>query len=498
MVKVSIVCELSHAHQQKHPFIVESILSQNLKKYDVLFWDTNEGSPSSFFKNLEKRIKNIKYTSNRKNTYENVIQKTKNNTVLVINEEMFMLPNFLKFIMSKINKNVVYFKTYYTYNVYTKKFVWMELDEKTNKLYNNGPICFSKSSVPDFKRQTLFECSNKLVLNEQKTTPKFFGMYSNEDEKFLAYVKSVEQPKNPAMLKLLKSMDEVLNASALGIKEVEIQNVNNNFYLKVPEYPVDELPKVSVITVTKNREYLFEFTQHMWESFKYPRHKLEWVIIDDSDEEMKRDIFNEENVNYTWLNELQTSEEEDEEYIDVNKKEYTIGEKRNIGVEKCSNDFIVMMDDDDYYYPDSILAKMRCLIHYMKEDRSCLVSSPCGFYNTVTNRSHIGSRIIEISENTSEASLAFHKDFWKECKFSETQFSEGKTFVKGRENKMINLPFWFNFIAFTHGKNATDNLRNLNTPYDEGSPNFFDFFDITTKEIVKKVFAVEDNDEDGI
>ena len=92
----------------------------------------------------------------------------------------------------------------------------------------------------------------------------------------------------------------------------------------------------------------------------------------------------------------------------------------------------------------------------------------------------------------SSVSKSFHKK--KETYF----FSEGKTFVKGRENKMINLPFWFNFIAFTHGKNATDNLRNLNTPYDEGSPNFFDFFDITTKEIVKNVFVVEDNDEDGI
>ena len=493
MGKISIVCEISVANQQKHPFIVESILTQNVKKYDVLFWDTNEGQPSQFFKNLDKRFKNFRYTSNKNNTFENTIQKTKNNTVIVINEDMFMLPNFLKFIIPKVNKNVVYYKSYYSYNVYTKRFIWMDLNDKINKLYNNGPICFSKSSVPDFKKQTLFQHNDNLILEEQKTTPKFFSMYSNEDEKLLTYVKSIDQPTNPAMLKILKSMDEILNSSALGIKEVEIQNVNNSFYLKVPEYPVDELPKVSVVTVTKNRTHLFEFTEHIWHSFKYPRNKLEWVIIDDSDKEMDLEIFSDANVKYVWLNELQTSEED--EYIDVKKtQKYTIGQKRNIGVEKASNDFIVMMDDDDYYYPDSILAKMRCLLHYMKEDRKCLLSSPCGFYNTQTNRSHIGSRNINISENTSEASLAFHRDFWNESKFGETQFTEGKPFVLGRENKMVNLPFWFNFVAFTHGNNATDNLRNLSTPYDEGAPNFFDFFDITTKEVVKKVFSTEDSE----
>ena len=36
--------------------------------------------------------------------------------------------------------------------------------------------------------------------------------------------------------------------------------------------------------------------------------------------------------------------------------------KRNICVEKCSNEYILCMDDDDYYPPDSFLNRVKYLI----------------------------------------------------------------------------------------------------------------------------------------
>ena len=479
MVKVSIICEITHQHQDKHPFLINTVLDQTFKKFEIIFWDNVEGQSSPFFKQAEQKLKNLKYTSNKDNTLEKIVKKAKNTIVVVLNEELFILPNFLKKITTKVNRNVVVFKNYYTYNVFTKKFLWVDLDEDKHKLYNRAPVCFSKNIDCDFDLKSLFEYNDKVVCSEKENDPRFFTLYVSENEMLLSYIKDVVQPKSPAVQRLIHSMKPILNTKANNVEEVEIQNINNQFFLKVPEFTEKQLPKVSVLTLTKNREHLFDFPYHLWKLYKYPRDKIEWVIIDDSDKKMTKEYLEEDGIKYIWL-----------------EKGMKIGEKRNIGIEKhCSSEYIVMMDDDDYYYPDSVIAKIRCLLHYKQTGKKCLISSPCGIYNTLTNRSHITSRSINVCESVPEASLAFHRDFWNVKKFSDTQFSEGKQFIKDRENEIVNLPFWFNFIAFTHGKNATESLRNLDTPYDKNAPNFFDFFGKETQEIIKSVFKTQKIEE---
>ena len=50
MVKVSIICEITHQHQDKHPFLINTILDQTFKKFEIIFWDNVEGQSSPFFK----------------------------------------------------------------------------------------------------------------------------------------------------------------------------------------------------------------------------------------------------------------------------------------------------------------------------------------------------------------------------------------------------------------------------------------------------------------
>ena len=82
----------------------------------------------------------------------------------------------------------------------------------------------------------------------------------------------------------------------------------------------DDLPSVSVITPTFNRKYLFDLAIRNFTNTDYPTNKIEWIIVDDSEEENLQDILPDiENIEYIKLDE-RTS----------------IGEKRNIAVEKSN------------------------------------------------------------------------------------------------------------------------------------------------------------------
>ena len=79
---------------------------------------------------------------------------------------------------------------------------------------------------------------------------------------------------------------------------------------------------------------------------------MEWIIIDDSDnniELLPKRLQNNPNIKHIKLDE-RTS----------------IGQKRNIAVENCSNEFIICMDDDDYYPPNSIRERVGAMIKYKK------------------------------------------------------------------------------------------------------------------------------------
>ena len=80
-------------------------------------------------------------------------------------------------------------------------------------------------------------------------------------------------------------------------------------------------------------------------SFDYPRDKIEWIIVDDSDnDETERQLPPVESRGKYNINYIRPSVQAD--------KLMSIGEKRNLAIRNSKNDIIVCMDDDDYYYPE--------------------------------------------------------------------------------------------------------------------------------------------------
>ena len=94
-----------------------------------------------------------------------------------------------------------------------------------------------------------------------------------------------------------------------------------------------------------------------FENFNYPKEKLEWIIIDDTPEDLDQidDILpTDDRIKYLKIKGI--------------KQKLTVAHKRNLGVAKASNDIIIHMDDDDYYPPESVIARVKALIKYAPKE----------------------------------------------------------------------------------------------------------------------------------
>jgi glycosyltransferase involved in cell wall biosynthesis len=229
---------------------------------------------------------------------------------------------------------------------------------------------------------------------------------------------------------------------------------NGSMDLDLPELSEGELqemlPKVSVVTITKDRGMFAGIMLYNWMNIKYPRDKLEWVIVDDSEDTSQYD--------------LRDYIPQDDPYIKYHRldKWYPVAEKRNKAVELCNYEYIVHMDDDDYYFPDHVLAKMRIMLHYKCNG---VLSMPIGIYDMMEKSSYIMELVGRDRYNTNdiaEATVAYKKDYWRRNPWiseHEKGMGEGRGFIGSHFNQWVNVHFMFNMVSITHSKNITGHNR---------------------------------------
>ena len=99
-------------------------------------------------------------------------------------------------------------------------------------------------------------------------------------------------------------------------------------------------PLISICTITSNRKQFLPLVLKCIENQDYPLDKIEWIILDDSNE-------------YSLKPQLNSSSGITIKYQKVGAK-IKLGEKRNIAHKLCSGEFIVYMDDDDFYPPSRV------------------------------------------------------------------------------------------------------------------------------------------------
>ena len=221
----------------------------------------------------------------------------------------------------------------------------------------------------------------------------------------------------------------------------------------------DELPRVSVLTITRNRPEFYCLLVRNMQTCDYPKHLIEWVLIEDGESRFDASSFYASvkdtlNVKYSYLGDLH----------------FPIGYKRNTAVKKSTHDLLVHVDDDDYYPPESILARVRCLYPFKDTLKcvGCLKVRTFHLFTEKTYEAHESSAV-----NMSESSLAYTRDFWEQRKFeNKCSNGEGISFLKDRYHECRSLPHMFVIVQFDHDRNTVVR-RNTSVLYeDDGNVSF--------------------------
>ncbi len=201
-----------------------------------------------------------------------------------------------------------------------------------------------------------------------------------------------------------------------------------------------ELPKVSILTPTFNRSSFSPLAIKNILDTEYPKEKIEWIILDDS------------NDGSSWEEILKENKHLLPKYIYLQReKKMNISQKRNYLCKNSSNPILVFMDDDDIYLPQHLINRVRPLIN---NTRIGLIGSKdmllyFGYDNTYRWKMN------NENKNMHEGTFAFRKPFWKKNNFSENdRKAEGVNFISGREDKVMHLSCSDVMIMCGHGDNT--------------------------------------------
>ena len=201
----------------------------------------------------------------------------------------------------------------------------------------------------------------------------------------------------------------------------------------------DELPDVSIITLTKDRREFMPLAKYCYLLQSYPQDKMEWVIVDDGDDPIEDTLFGIPNVTYVKC-----------------EPGMTIAQKRNLGVEKAMYNTLIMMDDDDVYPENSVLHRVAMMMKEPKKECAFCTTIPC--YDIVKYNSfmNVPPMTLPMSQRVSEATMIFTRAFWEENKFDETvRVAEADSFVSGREQMCRELSPQEVIVSLVHPKNMS-------------------------------------------
>lgn len=200
----------------------------------------------------------------------------------------------------------------------------------------------------------------------------------------------------------------------------------------------EDLPDISIITLTRNRREFIPLAKYCYLIQTYPEDKLEWVIVDDGEDSIEDELIGIPNVTYIKCD-----------------KQMTIGEKRNLGVEKAMYDVLVMMDDDDVYPENSVLHRVAMMLKDPVKDCAFCTTIPCYDIVKYSSFMNVPPMTIPMSERVSEATLIFTRKFWDQRKFESIQVAEGDSFIQGREQMCRELSPQEVIVSLVHPKNTS-------------------------------------------
>lgn len=207
-----------------------------------------------------------------------------------------------------------------------------------------------------------------------------------------------------------------------------------------------DAPPISVLTLTYNRRKFIDLAFLNLMTTDYPKKKIQWVIVDDSDD-----------VNEMVHDKIKAFEERglgiEVTYVPL-KKKHTIGYKRNKAVAAAKHAICVNMDDDDVYSETSFRRRVSWL-----ESSSVYDVVGCtmmAMYDLLQGLSavNVPPWALPQRQRISEASLAFRREYALAHPFPDQQVAEGESFVPA-PGRFLEIPPQQILVALNHGKNTS-------------------------------------------
>lgn len=208
----------------------------------------------------------------------------------------------------------------------------------------------------------------------------------------------------------------------------------------------ENCPPISIVTLLYGRKQFFDLACHNIMISDYPKDKIEWILVDDSEEKDSEKI----------LKVAAAADPLKMVYVELGKKT-PISEKRNIGVSKATNQIILMMDDDDHYPETSFRRRVAWLtLHPWTPQAVGCTTLACYDLVAAISSVNVPPFDIPLGQRISEATLTFYKSWWEERSFAtDIQIGEGEGFIRGRESQFLELPPQQIIVAFSHGQNTS-------------------------------------------
>ncbi len=229
--------------------------------------------------------------------------------------------------------------------------------------------------------------------------------------------------------KFLVAIEKAIKEITAGLETYSLQSM-------LPRE--QDLPFISVITITRDRRAFIPLVKYGLIAQTYPAEKIEWIIVDDGKDQIKDLVSDMKNVVYVLADEPMT-----------------IGAKRNLAVTYASHDILVNMDDDDVYPSNSLLSRVAHMLAEPKKE--CLFSTVIPCYDIHEKKSFMNVPPIKLPmcERVSEATLCFTWAFWEAGRFPDQQIAEGGGFIRGREHQCRELSPQDVIVSLIHKKNTS-------------------------------------------
>lgn len=222
---------------------------------------------------------------------------------------------------------------------------------------------------------------------------------------------------------------------------------------EVPQLPPillpEDCPPISIVTMLYNRRKFFDLACHNITMTDYPKDKIEWIIIEDSDNPM-------EDASDRVVAVAESAAPVRVVYVPL-KSKLPVSEKRNMAVSKATSEIILMMDDDDHYPETSFRRRVAWLTKHPWKP-SCVTATTIACYDLVKGISAVNTPplVLPLGQRVSEATLTFYKSWWAEKGFpTDVQVGEGEGFLAGREGDVLEIPPQQIIVAFSHGANTS-------------------------------------------